>query len=442
MRLDYATTPRIRRLAKAALAGALALVLMAAAVGSARQVSVLKAKNADEILHVVSRLRGLDVKRAVKSGSKSHDEIEQSVIADLNENTTPAEFAATAKTLTKLGLIDKGFALREYVIKLLREQVAGFYDTKTQTFYLASWIPFAEQEPVIAHELTHALQDQHFDLRRFEKWPKGDSDAELAVHALIEGEATVLMFEYTVGGGKPIDLSRIGSLTDLLLSQSDAGDATRFPVMAGAPAVLRENLQFPYVYGVGFVQGVIKEKSWKSLDSCYEDLPQSTEQIIHPDRYLARDKPIKIEIPDLGPALGSRWKRADYDVNGEFGYTVLLSQFVEKQRAKRAAAGWGGDRYALYEDAQAGRLLLTQFTSWDTIKDAEEFFEAYKERTAKRYHIAAPSAESGHKIMIDTEEGAVLIELRGQDVVAIEGAENRDQLSKLAALVWQASKKP
>src|SRR5215471_15818988 len=207
-----------------------------------------------EILGVVSRLRHLSVLHPVKSGMKTHDEIEQSVIRDLDESTTPAEFEASSKTLVKLGLIPKGFHLRDYVVKLLREQVAGFYEPKTKEFYLASWLPISEQKSVMAHELTHALQDQHFNLRRFEKWPKGDSDAELAAHALVEGEATVVMFEYAgEQEGVHLDVTRLGSLTEKMLEQDDTNDSSKYPVLSQAPLVLRENLQFPYVYGVGFV---------------------------------------------------------------------------------------------------------------------------------------------------------------------------------------------
>ena len=113
-------------------------------------------------------MRGLEVKRQVKSGFKTKDEIGQSVIHDLDENTTPEEIAATSKTLSKLGLIPRTFQLRDYIVHLLREQVAGFYEPKTQEFYLAAWLPVAEQKTVMAHELIHALQDQHFNLRRFE----------------------------------------------------------------------------------------------------------------------------------------------------------------------------------------------------------------------------------------------------------------------------------
>src|SRR4030095_462220 len=110
--------------------------------------------------------------------------------------TTPGEMHAAELVLKKLGLVPADFQYAPFIVKLLTEQVAGYYDPRVQRFYLADWIELEGQKPVMAHELTHALQDQHFNLRRFEDWPKGDSDAELAVHALIEGDATLAMTLY------------------------------------------------------------------------------------------------------------------------------------------------------------------------------------------------------------------------------------------------------
>ena len=184
-----------------ALLVALALLAVSVSAALQRAASIAKPETAslnstEDVLKVVSRLRELDIKQNVKSSLKTKDEIEQSVIRDLDENTPREEFEATQKTLIKLGLIRKDFKLRDYVVQLLREQVAGYYEPKTKEFYLAAWLPVSDQKRVIAHELVHALQDQHFDLRRFENWPKGDSDAELAAHALVEGEATLVMIEY------------------------------------------------------------------------------------------------------------------------------------------------------------------------------------------------------------------------------------------------------
>jgi len=432
----------------AALALLLSLVLFAASVNGAWQGAAAITKpdaaalnSTDEILKIVSRLRALDIKQNVKSSFKTKDEIELSVIHDLDENTPPEEFEASQKTLLKLGLVNGGFRLRDYVVQLLREQVAGFYEPKTREFYLAAWLPIADQKRVIAHELVHALQDQHFNLRRFEDWPKGDSDAELAAHALVEGEATLVMIEYDFElQGMKLDMNKLGALTDNMIAQDIDSDAKSYPVLANAPKVLKENLQFPYVYGAGFVGAVLRNRSWQALDDSYTTLPASTEQIMHPERFLVRDDPVKIEIPDLAGSLGPAWKKADADVNGEFGYLVALAEFIGRRTARTAAAGWGGDRYALYENKRTGALVLAQYTTWDTESDAREFFDAYSERTQKRYKVARPADPTARPRIYETTEGFASIELRGKDVVMIEGPQTREQLSRASELTWKSKK--
>ena len=162
--------------------------------GPARNAAIISAT--DAVLKETSDLRELSILKDVKSGAQSRSEIEHMIIKNLDEESSPAEIHATEVVLKAFGLAPADFEYRPFLIKLLTEQVAGYYDPKVQQFYLADWIELEGQKPVMAHELTHALQDQHFNLRRFEKWPKGDSDAELAAHALIEGDATLAMTLY------------------------------------------------------------------------------------------------------------------------------------------------------------------------------------------------------------------------------------------------------
>jgi hypothetical protein len=427
----------------------LIFALFANAIDAARQgAASLKKPDAaalsaaEDILKTVSRLRALDIKSSVKSGFKTKDEIEQSVINDLDEKTPAGEFEASQKTLVKLGLISRDFRLRDYVVQLLREQVAGYYEPKTKEFYLAAWLPLVDQKRVIAHELVHALQDQHFDLKRFDKWPKGDSDAELAAHALVEGEATLVMIQYDFEQqGMRLDLARLGALADGLLEQDSDSDSKNFPVLARAPRVLKQNLQFPYLYGAGFVASLLKAGSWQTLDSSYGSLPSSTEQIMHPDKFLAKENPVKIELGELVTVLGKDWKQEDADVNGEFGYQVALAEFISKRAARAAAEGWGGDRYALFENKTSGASVLVEYTAWDTVKDAQEFFDAYSERTGKRYKVAGPIDPNARPRIYETSEGLVSIELRDKDVVIIEGAQNGEQLSRLSGRAWQSKKR-
>src|SRR5258706_5820443 len=146
-----------------------------------------------EVLKETSEIRQLSILRPVRSSAQSRADIERMIMKDLDQESTPEQMHGTEVTLKKLGLAPKDVQFHDLMVRLLTEQVAGYYEPKTGQCHLADWIDLDGQKPVMAHELTHALQDQHFNLRRFEHWPKGDSDAELAAHALIEGDATLAM---------------------------------------------------------------------------------------------------------------------------------------------------------------------------------------------------------------------------------------------------------
>ncbi len=391
------------------------------------------------VLEQVSALRQLKVLRPVKSGVKSRGEIEQMIIRDFDESSTPEEIEASNKALIAFGLVPPGYRLREEMIRLLTEQVAGLYQPKTKQFFLADWNDLQQQNTVMAHELVHALQDQHFDLQRFEKWPRGDSDRELAIHALIEGDATVVMFDYLL---KPrgLDITRLpmslSSLGEMMVAEPFKEQEK---ALVAAPAAIRELLLFPYAYGAGFAQAMVRKAGWAGLSRAYTELPQSTEQILHFEKYLTREMPVKVQLAEIAPLLGVGWKRIESDINGEFGYLLVLAEFIPKQTARVAAEGWGGDQFTLYEN-EKGQMVLVHLSLWDTEADAEEFFQAYTLRVRKRYPAAnerggSPATERAYQ----TEEGETFLQLRGKAVLIIEGlpTEQRHLLSRLVAALWK-----
>src|ERR1044071_3441403 len=206
------------------------------------------------VLKETSELRELSILKSVKSGAQSRAEIERMIIRNLDDETTPAEMHAAEMVLKSFGLAPQNFSYRPFLIKLLSEQVAGYYDPKAQQFYLADWIELEGQKPVMAHELTHALQDQHFNLKRFENWPKGDSDAELAAHALIEGDATLAMTLYMAKN----------PLVALAFIRSLGGDEST-EQFKRAPRALRESLLFPYEEGSAWATQVYKRDGWEMV---------------------------------------------------------------------------------------------------------------------------------------------------------------------------------
>ncbi|HEV7747108.1 MAG TPA: hypothetical protein VGO56_19085 [Pyrinomonadaceae bacterium] len=413
------------------------------AVGApARNAAVVTATA--EVLSETSEIRELTILRPVPSGAQSRADIERMLVKNLNDDMTAAEMHATEVSLRKFGLAPRDFEYRPFIIKLLTEQVAGYYDPKAGEFHLADWLDLEGQKPVMAHELTHALQDQHFNLRRFEKWPKGDSDAELAAHALVEGDATLAMMLY---------LAR-NPLAALAFSRSlTAGVATE--QYDQAPRAMRESLIFPYMQGSDWARQLYKRGGWTMVSNAFTKLPLSTEQILHAEKYFKYERPVQVTLPDVTSLLngGSKqqsavsnqhsakrrlptanrplptaaWHRIDSDVNGEWTYYLILDQFLAApDESKRAAAGWAGDRYALYEGPN-GDVFLAQVAVWDTENDAREFFDAYVKRTELRYPGAKPldstdsELETKNTYSWQTSEGKVTIELRGSRVVILEG---------------------
>jgi hypothetical protein len=440
----------------------------AVASGTARHAAIVAATG--EVLKETSEIRELEILSPVKSGAQSRVQIERMLVKKLDEQMTDDEMHATELILRKFGLVPEGFEYRPFIIKLLTEQVAGYYDAKSREFYLADWLELEGQKPVMAHELTHALQDQHFGLKRFEKWPEGESDSRLAAHALIEGDATLAMTIY-MAKNPLVALAFTRSLTAMGASSK---------LFNESPRALRDTLIFPYSQGVEWATEVYKRGGWKMVSSAFGKLPQSSEHILHPEKYFAYEAPVKVTLPDLtdtlnehrkqgkavsrqqtgnskqetadsktqkasnrrsrarstaressakNPAPGTRrptpskWKRIEYDVNGEWGYYLILDQFLNAaSESKRAASGWGGDRYAVYQGPD-DQLLLTHMSEWDTPNDAEEFFNAYVKRTVQRYPEATVLSETENSTVRrwQTPEGGVVIELRGSRVLVLEG---------------------
>ena len=384
------------------------------------------------ILGTVSQIRNLSVKRAVPSGLKSRAEIAAMLSAELKEAATDLEYSDSSTLLRFLGLAPADFDLRREYSALLTRQVAGFYAPKARRFFLADWIPVAEQRAVIAHELTHALADQHFDLRKITNRVGKNSDERLAIQSLIEGDATAVMLQFS--------LQERGIQTDLASIEPSLSDILREPPadddLAKTPEILRETLLFPYQYGAGFVQRLLRAGSWSRVNACYSAPPVSTEQVLHPDKYFADESPKAVVLPDLSGVLGSGWRKADEDTSGEFGITLLLGRFVGRNEAVRAAAGWGGDRFAFYVSDSESRCTYVQLSTWDSEEDALEMYDAYSRRVAARYGTSGVISDA--ITTWSTEAGLVHVERRGTSVLVVEGFHGAS-IDSVVSKAWKSA---
>jgi hypothetical protein len=185
------------------------------------------------------------------------------------------------------------------------------------------------------------------------------------------------------------------------------------------------------------------------VSDAFKKLPLSTEQILHPDKYFAYEAPLKMSLPDVRNLLGLNWKRIDYDVNGEWSYYLILDEYLNASaEARRAAAGWAGDRYEIYEGSKPGDVFLAQISAWDSDSDAKEFFDAYAKRTWRRYkdasarEIALTTSQSiqngqNERHAWQTSEGDVIAELKGSRVLIIEGIPAGSDAKSLLRALWQ-----
>src|SRR6202163_952323 len=306
---------------------------------------------ADEVLAQMSEITGLKLRTPVKKTLRSREEIRAYVISEMNEDKEPAERYASARSAEAFGLLPKGFDIDSFMVDLLTEQIAGLYDPKAHEFYIADWIPLADQKMVMAHELTHALEDQHFQIETWVKAARPNDDGELAREAVLEGSAMAAMIDYL--------LSETGrSLKDLpdIDPSMLIGDMAGTPMLQKAPPFLKDALVFPYFAGLTFSADLLKTNGWKDLPAVFSKPPVSTQQIMHPALYHSGKIPAQVKLPDVDRLLGPEWTKLEENVMGEFGWKEVFKQFLGDDRAKILAAAWEGDRYAVFEQKKTKQL--------------------------------------------------------------------------------------
>jgi hypothetical protein len=391
-----------------------------AVIQEGNQSDLLKA--ADEMIQVTARLRGLQPKAPIARGVKTREEITQYLNEQIHNNYSEGELQQEGKVLRTFGLIPASMDYREFVLKLLSEQVAGFYDPERKTFFIASWLSAAEQQPVMVHELDHALQDQYFDISRIMKEDRRqhNDDKAMAHESLFEGDATVVMLNQVLEPVKRTfaDLPDLAPAMGALLASMQS----QFPVFKSAPPFLQETVFFPYGHGASFIQKMwAQNPSWESINKIYSDLPSSTEQIIHPEKYSGnRDEPKPVDAEELAASLGNDWRVTYKNVLGEFSLYLVLNLHLSEERARRSAAGWGGDQILLLENGAGDNAVLVR-TVWDTAEDAAEFFQSMQVWFQHRFPLGRKSQEPATRVVVTSEKEVEILHQEGSEVRFIIG---------------------
>jgi hypothetical protein len=287
--------------------------------------------------------------------------------ADFDKDNPPEYIAANERLYHALGLLDADQSLRELFLKLLESQVAGFYRPEEKTLYVVSRSGTVNgaDKVTFAHENDHPLQDANFKVFDDFESLRDQSDEALARAAIYEGDATLLMSLWMLGHLTPDEIQEV------LAAGSDPEAAA---ILAETPAILSRSLLFPYEAGIAFLQPKQLGGGWDAVNDVFDNLPVSTEQILHPEKYDANEAPIAVTMPsDLAGGMGDGWSVALEDTWGEFQTGVWLGESgVEAAAATDAAAGWGGDRLALLQGPDDRWALAMQF-AWDSGADADAF---------------------------------------------------------------------
>ncbi|MCB9420947.1 MAG: hypothetical protein H6667_14180 [Ardenticatenaceae bacterium] len=334
-------------------------------------------------------LRNLAPLEPVEPTLLSQSELRQRLTS--NYFYTKEEADRDALVLYTFDFVSRDYDLYSLSRRFLGENIAGFYDPESKEFVVVSSDDEtnALEQWTYAHEFMHALQDQHFQLGLITDASAG-FEGDMALRALAEGEAELVQdFYLDWGYFSDSDLIEIFNESNKLYGFAFVSDPGYFP------HALTNAFIFPYTTGHDFAAALFNRSGWDGLNAAWENLPQSTEQIIHPDRYFAGDNPQIVTLPPLTDTLGSDWSLVEEAVLGEFYLREYLIQQVNGSEVDTAATGWGGDRYAVYWHEESDDLVLVLRTAWDSAGDASQFTAAYTDYTDGRYGPIGQSQADG-----------------------------------------------
>lgn len=339
------------------------------------QSQVQNLQTMNDINGQVSALRGLKPRSAVPRSFMNQEQLRTYFTTAYDK-----EYSADAEAvdMAVLRALDMGGEaqsgdLRKAQVDTMVKSVLGFYNQETKQLVIVTSRPQmgVHDRITYAHETTHSLQDQYYDLTALFKQADGNADTSLAIRALVEGDATLTMSLYAQ---KYLDAM------DMVNYKLEAfRDLDPYSILYGGgggvsgPAV-ESAMYFPYQEGAQFVAGLYSQGGYAAVNKAFRNPPRSTEQVLHPEKYLAGDQPIAVTLPNLGAALG--WKTVTENTLGELYVRIYLEHVLPFEQAIPAGEGWGGDRYQVLQNDK-GQLAFALSTAWDSAADAREFFDAY-----------------------------------------------------------------
>jgi hypothetical protein len=427
-------------------------------------------RSVDEILQFASQDTGLPIKHKVKRRLAKRDEVQSYIEKNLKEDKDAKRLERSSAVLKKFGLIPRDFNLSNFLVAMLREQVAGYYDVKTKTVNLLNWLDIEQQKPVLAHELTHALQDQSFGI---DKWMKEstestdkkkdnpspadiENDEETSARqAVVEGQAMVVLLDYSLA---PTGKTLLNSpqIVEALKQGMLVGTADS-PKFRDAPIFLKEELTFPYRYGLDFTIALLQAGGKElAYAGAFKDPPQTTREVMEPQTYLTHEKLKPMKMIDMEKDFKA-YEPFDIGAMGEFDVDVLVEQYAGRDVATAIYPEWRGGYYfaGKPKSDRSAPIAVLYASRWSSAAKAAEFAAVYAKSLAQRYQkrqglgsdgkVAddAPPADSwrtlrGRHAWL-TEEGPVVIEVRGDEILISESLDD-ETTKRVEADFWPEEK--
>lgn len=339
----------------------------------------------DGIESQVTHLRQLAPLAEIQRGVMNRDDLRDYLIDSINADMNQQDWDDYALELALFGFLPFEFDYYQMQVNLLTEQVGGFYDSETRSMFVIGDDSFDVMDKIIyAHEYTHALTDLHFDFENGMGYPEicnTNYDQCQSTLAVIEGDATLMMSLWL------FDEISIKNLIGYAMYMINPPN---MPVADSVPPFVMDEMLFAYMSGQSFIMPKYQQGGYAAIDQIYLNPPVSTEQILHPELY-PHHFPIPVELPDFSSQLGADWRLVNQSVAGEFltksiftsNHTPALN--LDGSVASSAAAGWGGDSYAVYTNDQTGEAVLIYKSVWDTTGDADEFFKTLQSYSSQRW---------------------------------------------------------
>ncbi len=379
----------------------------------------------DSIVKSLSEITGLAEKHAVPYGRMTKRQLHQFLTKRIKKTLKPDEIRADELSLKMFGLVPPEFDLKRSTIDLLTEQAAAFYDYDEKKLFLLADSSVEGETTTLAHELSHALADQYFNLENFMEETPSDDDENLAHTAVVEGQASWLMIAYELkrAGQAPVPTP------DMLKSVADSGESsmTEYPVLKGSPLYIQQSLLFPYSQGTMFFNAVYRKLGKAAFAEVFLHPPVSSTQIIHPEKYFAHEKPAEPALPKLA----QEGKEVTDGSMGEFDHQMLLQQYLGAAQANDLAPHLRGGQFRIVTRGRDGKPVLLYAAEWDSPESAAAYFAGYQKVLQKKWKQCDFSQQKATIAAGTGDNGSFVVWLSGKVVSSVEGLRDNAEWQRL-----------